>query len=386
MNIIFMNWACFCAEDTCLALRNLGHKVQVMQITEEAHTIIDEKLADNLCTAIQSFHCDLVFSLNYFPTISVACQKSHCKYVSWIYDCPQTKVYDATASNDCNRIFTFDSHMADLLNQRGVNTITYAPLAANVKRLTSTAITAAHKQKYTCDISFVGSLYNEDHNFYERLLAKSQSPYLEGYLNGIIQAQKHVFGYNFLSECLTPEITEAIRKVMPYTLTKDSNIREEEVYADYYLARRLATIDRMELLYCLGEFFNVNLYTTSDASIGKVKNCGKLHYYEEMPYLFRLSNINLNISLRSIKNGIPLRAMDILGCGGFLMSNFQSDLLRHFEPEVHFTAYSSVSEAVDKCNYYLTHEEERRKIASNALTLMQNEHTYEIRLQQMLSD
>ena len=173
---------------------------------------------------------------------------------------------------------------------------------------------------------------------------------------------------------------------MPYTLTEGSNIREEEVYADYYLARRLATIDRIELLYCLGEFFDVNLYTTSDAAIGKVKNHGKIHYYNEMPYLFRASKINLNISLRSIKNGIPLRAMDILGCGGFLMSHFQSDLLRHFEPEVHFTAYSSVPEAVDKCSYYLTHEEERQRIASNALELMQKEHTYEIRLQEMLSD
>ena len=61
-------------------------------------------------------------------------------------------------------------------------------------------------------------------------------------------------------------------------------------------------------------------------------------------------------------------------------------LLRHFEPEVHFTAYSSVPEAVDKCNYYLAHEEERQRIASNALELMQKEHTYEIRLQEMLSD
>lgn len=386
MNIIFMNWACFCAEDTCEALRNLGHKVRIMQITEEAHTIIDEKLADTLCSSIKSFHCDLVFSLNYFPTVSVACQKSNCKYVSWIYDCPQTKVYDTTASNDCNRIFTFDSHMAEVLNQRGVNTVTYAPLAANVKRLTASAIPSAYKIKYNCDISFVGSLYNEEHNFYERLLTKAQSPYLEGYLEGVLQAQKHVFGYNFLAECLTPEVTETIRKAMPYTLTEGSNIREEEVYADYYLARRLATIDRMELLYCLGEFFDVNLYTTSDAAIGKVKNHGKIHYYNEMPYLFRASKINLNISLRSIKNGIPLRAMDILGCGGFLMSNFQSDLLRHFEPEVHFTAYSSVPEAVDKCSYYLTHEEERQRIASNALELMQKEHTYEIRLQEMLSD
>lgn len=386
MNIIFLNWACFCAPDTCDALRNLGHKVKVMQISDDAHVTIDETFIRELTGSIREFHCDVVFSLNFFPSASIACQETGCRYISWIYDCPQVKVYDKTAANDCNRIFSFDSHMTEQLNSRGVNTVTYAPLAANVKRLTATAITAEQKSRYAGDISFVGNLYNEEHNFYERLLEKAQSPYLEGYLEGILQAQKHVFGYNLLSDCLTPEITAAIRQHMPFSVPEGSFLREEEIYADYYLARRLATIDRMELLYCLGEFFDVHLYTTSDVSVGKVKNHGKIHYYDEMPALFRISKINLNISLRSIKNGIPLRAMDILGCGGFLMSNFQSDLLRHFEPEVHFTAYSSVPEAVDKCNYYLTHEKERQRIASNALELMNKEHTYEVRLQQMLSD
>lgn len=386
MNIIFLNWACFCAPDTCEALRNLGHKVQIIPLSDKAHKQIDEEFIAQLQSAINNFQCELVFSLNYFPSVSIACQQVSCQYMSWIYDNPQTKVYDKTAANDCNRIFTFDSHMAMQLNQRGVNTVTYAPLAANVRRLTSTVISNAHRKKYSCDISFVGNLYNEGHNFYERLLNAAHSSYLEGYLDGILQSQKNVFGYNFLAECLTPEITSLIRQALPYTLSEGSYLHEEEVYADYYLSRRLATIDRSELLYCLGELFDVNLYTSSDASLGKVNNHGKIDYYNEMPILFRLSRININSSLRSIKNGIPLRAMDILGCGGFLMSNFQSDFLRHFEPEIHFTAYSSVPEAVDKCNYYLTHEEERQRIASNALELMQKEHTYEIRLQEMLSD
>ena len=139
MNIIFLNWACFCAPDTCEALRNLGHKVKVMQITEDAHVKIDEKFIQQLTNMINEFHCELVFSLNFFPSASIACQTAHCRYISWIYDCPQVKVYDKTAMNDCNRIFSFDSHIAEQLNSRGVNTVTYAPLAVNVNRLISKA-------------------------------------------------------------------------------------------------------------------------------------------------------------------------------------------------------------------------------------------------------
>lgn len=384
MNIIFINWACFCAYDVHEALYKLGHRIQDITITDKAHTEIDELFLADLSKQIKESHCELVFSLNYFPTVSIACQQNNCHYISWIYDNPQTKVYDQTATNSCNHIFTFDSYMAKQLNLRGVSTITYAPLAANVSRLTSSAITPKHIAKYQCEVSFVGSLYNESHNFYERLLSKAQTPYLTGYLEGILEAQKRVYGYNFLAECLTPEITKMIHKYMPYLPSEGSYIREEEIYADYYLAHRLATIERTELIYCLSEFFDVHLYTHEKVQIGKAKNRGNIAYMNEMPFLFRIAAINLNCTLRSIKNGIPLRAMDILGAGGFLLTNFQEDFLQHFEEDKHFVSYSTLQEALDKCDYYIEHEDARKRIANHALSLMEKEHTFEHRLQLIL--
>lgn len=67
------------------------------------------------------------------------------------------------------------------------------------------------------------------------------------------------------------------------------------------------------------------------------------------------------------------------------MTNFQEDFLLHFEEGVHFESYSSLPEALDKCHYYLAHETERQKIAAQALELMQREHTFEVRLQQLLN-
>ena len=103
-----------------------------------------------------------------------------------------------------------------------------------------------------------------------------------------------------------------------------------------------------------------------------------------MPKLFRIAKINLNDTRRSNKCGIPLRAMDIMGCGGFLLSNYQEDFFKHFEPDVHFAMYGSVEEAIDKSDFYLKHDSEREDIKRNALELMKKDHTYEIRLRQML--
>ena len=384
MNIIFLNWACFCSFDACQALINLGHNVMKIELPDSVHTQIDEEFVDGLAHEIKEFHCDAAMSLNYFPSISEACRKTDCHYISWIYDNPQTKVYDATITNICNHVFTFDSHMAKQLSERGVTTVTYAPLAANVARLTEQPITPAIRKKYDCEISFVGSLYNEKHNFYERLMDKAQNPYLQGYIDGILEAQKRVLGFNFMADCITPEIKAEIRQFMPYIPAEGSYIREEEIYADYYLSRKLAYIDRLELLYSLGEYFDVHHYTHSDEVIGKVKNRGGINYFDEMPYLFRVSQINLNCSLRSIKNGIPLRAMDILGCGGFLMTNYQEDFFLHFEPDKHFVYYSSLQDALEKCDYYIAHPDKQQIIRNNALEIMAKEHTFEFRLNEML--
>ncbi|MCR4806605.1 MAG: DUF3880 domain-containing protein [Lachnospiraceae bacterium] len=83
----------------------------------------------------------------------------------------------------------------------------------------------------------------------------------------------------------------------------------------------------------------------------------------EMPKIFNLSRINLNMTMRPIEKGLPLRCFDILGCGGFLMTNYQEELDDMFVIGRDLEAYSSLEELIDKCAYYLTHEEERAAIA-----------------------
>ena len=121
-----------------------------------------------------------------------------------------------------------------------------------------------------------------------------------------------------------------------------------------------------------------------NATVGSCHNHGYVDYTTEMPKVFAGSRINLNISLKSIRHGIPLRAMEIMGAGGFLLSNFQSDFLLHFEPGIDFVYYEDCKDAIEKAHYYLSHEEERLAIAENGLQKIRAAHTYEIRLAEMI--
>ena len=75
--------------------------------------------------------------------------------------------------------------------------------------------------------------------------------------------------------------------------------------------------------------------------------------------------------------------MDILGNGGFLLTNYQQDLFELLEPGVDFVYYTSKEEALSKIAYYLEHEDERRQIAGHARQTMQ-QFDYKNRLSDML--
>ena len=92
---------------------------------------------------------------------------------------------------------------------------------------------------------------------------------------------------------------------------------------------------------------------------------GGINYDEVMPKIFYLSKINLNITLRSIETGVPLRVFDIMSVGGFVMSNYQEELEELFVPDKEIVLFKDIPELLDKVNYYLSHEEERIRIAMN---------------------
>ena len=75
---------------------------------------------------------------------------------------------------------------------------------------------------------------------------------------------------------------------------------------------------------------------------------GIVSYTAEMPDIFHTTKINLNITLRSITSGIPLRAIDILGCGGFLLSNYQPELCEYFTPDVDFVYFEDPDDLAEK--------------------------------------
>lgn len=243
-------------------------------------------------------------------------------------------------------------------------------LPANTKKWNHLATLVHNTNRSVSDLSFVGALYDEQHNLYDDKLHLDNHLYLKGYLNGIMDAQSMIYGYNFIEDMLTPDILASLQSISPYVPNKDSIVSDSYVYAQYFINRKLTQLERRNYLSAIGEQYGsdyrLHLFTLNQEScIPGFQQLGITGYDTEMPYIFHDSKINLNISLRSITNGIPLRCMDILSAGGFLLTNYQADFNMNFIAGEDYDYYENSHSLLNKIDYYLSHDKERLEMAEN---------------------
>lgn len=383
MKILFIDTPAFAKLDMIEAFQS-HHITCDLFLDEHYHERRNQDLEQHFDIAIEQADYDFVFSFNYFPIVSYCCMKHDVRYVSYVYDSPLVSLYSYTLINPCNFVFTFDKATYLQFQNAGINTVYYLPMAANVKRLLSLTQSTDAFAKYKGDVSFVGSLYTEDHNLFDRMTGLPD--FTRGYLDGIMDLQQKVYGNFFIEELLHDNILKDMMHSLEYKTQKDSVESPAYVYANYFISRKITAKERHDLLLAISNIFSLKLYSPRpDVSLPHVTYMGIVDYYNEMPLVFRNSKINLNISLKSIQTGIPLRCMDILGSGGFLLSNFQADFLDMFAPGEDFVYYESEEDLIQKIAYYLSHESERMQTIENAVGKMLEKHTYEHRVAAILN-
>ena len=379
MTILFIEWKSFGNSDIKDAFAAEGHRVVCYPFSNRDPRR-DCEVEESLTASLHKETPDIVFSFNYFPVISNVCKKENIRYISWIYDSPYVMLYSYTVINPCNTIYVFDKELYLEFHNAGIETVRYMPMAADTARLDRICSASL---PFLYNVSFVGSLYTEDHNFFDRMT--NLSDYAKGYLDAIMSAQMKVQGYNFIQESLAP-VMDDLYRALPMDPNPDGVESKEYLYAQYVINRKITGMERADLIDAVTKRFHFDLFTPNpDFSMPNLTNHGSVDYYSQMPLVFRQSRINLNISLRSIKSGIPLRAFDIMGSGGFLMSNFQADFLDDFVPGEDFVYYESREDLLDKTAYYLSHEEERAAIAANGHGKVAAAHTYRHRVREMMA-
>lgn len=392
MHILMYRWKAYNYRDIEQTFLLLGHTVDNIEqelgsydVSPEFERVIEEK--------IRGTHYDMVFTVNYFPLISNVCERTGVKYVSWTCDNPLISMYHESVFHACNYIFTFDKTNYLEFRGMGVKHIWYLPLAVDTERMDALlgapeeagrwkAAQDPEMRKYRGDVAFVGSLY--ERNSYDKI--KNRLPeYLRGYFDAVMEAQLNISGANIVEPMLTTNILEQLQEYFQLEKSEGSFSDLGLIFQTTVLGFKIAEIERRRALIELSKHYKVNVYSNSDVSdLLQIQYCGSVDYWSEMPKVFRMSKINLNFTIPNIKSGIPLRIWDVLGCGGFLLTNYQAEIPYYFKEGEDLVCFDGLEDLCEKVGYYLEHEEERKRIAWNGYHKVREKHSYIERIRTIL--
>lgn len=379
MKILFWQWHSFMGKGMERALHrlNIAYDTFFYQMNDWES---DDRFAEQLEKRISQQAYDAVISINFNPVISDVCQNHKLPYRAWVYDSPIHIRNVQALKNSYTKVYFFDRGQAEEYQRQGINA-GYLPLAADVETFYPVAVTEVDKKEYGAEISLVGKLYQ---TVYPQYMAPLKE-YDRGYLEGVIAAQKKVYGGYFLPDFITDELIQNMNAVYQKQWNGEITVNHREI--EFLLASEITRRERQEILTLLSNHFDVALYSgEQDVAIPKIRKKNYIYYYTQMPKAFKCSKVNLNISLKTIRTGIPLRILDILASGGFVISNFQEELAEYFRLGEEMVTYGDLEELYYLVNYYLQHEEERKEIADRGLQRVKEDFRFEERMKVILED
>lgn len=382
-NILYYCWNEYTHKDAIQVLKELGHHVYISQNVFNKYDN-DDVFMENIQDSIRENHIDLLFSFNYFPDLSRVANIVNIPYISWVFDSPHRTLDSVTLGNNCNHVYLFDFLLFEKYQMQGFSTVHHMPLACNVPRLEKQleSFYSVVPRPYQHDISFLGTLYNDEFNFFDQI--KYLPPYIRGYIDAAMESQKQLYGMDMISPLLNDSICQEILKYINLDMSDNYRKCQKELLVSM-LQKNITVKERTNLLTVLGEHYALDHYAGQSSSYLPVNYKGYADYYEEMPFIFATSKINLNITLRSILSGIPLRVIDILGAGGFCITNYQAELSNYFINNESIVWYEDYKDLFEKVHYYLNHDKEREMIAQKGHEIIRDNFSYQALLPKILA-
>lgn len=366
-------------------LNEMGHQVGIYPCPME-QVERDAGRQEEFERFIRSNALDLLISNTFYACAAEASHQYGIKYAVYGMDSPHYGLWQAKqARYDNVYLFQFDQRECTVLRQNGYRNIWYMPLAARNKD--SLIVTDDDVRKYRADISFVGSVYTA--NVFDELSASFPNTITDTVMELIEESAFRWDGADRITKQLEQETDPYWDKLYEMFRRMDTGVRleipKEYLLKSWMIDRKLTNIERNMVLELLAERYDLKLYTRETEKVAPViKRFGEVDSGTDAMKVFYSSKINLNLTLRSIESGLPLRIFDIMSVGGFVLTDYREDAAELFEEDKEIVMYRSPEEMLDKIDYYLSHEEDRIRIGVNAWQKVKGEYSYGAQLAKIL--
>lgn len=364
------------------ALASLG--VLTQEVDVGAGSTMRPGFVEDMLRRVLSFRPDFVLTVNHLGVdregaLAELLEKMSLPLASWFVDSPHLILHRYPGLARPNTaVFTWDEETADPLRKQGFPLVVHLPLAAD-ERVFRPGLKPLRKT-LRADAGFVG----------DSMVAKAAERFADAAPTGLLARD-----YRKLAQGLAeaPETAPAdfLRRAFPEHAKAFEELPNNERKLSYealltweatraYRSGCVRKITAFDAVVAGDEHWKDVLPPSPSLRLAP-----RLDYYRDLPRFYPGVKVNLNCTSRQMKSAVNQRVFDVPACGGFVLTDRQTGLERLFEPGKETAVFDHPEEITDMVRHYLDHEAERRRLTQAARTRVLAEHTYERRLEQLLS-
>ena len=368
------------------ALRKLGIDHEIYP-TRMVDVFVNDSEAIEVAAHCRQSGITHIMSIHLIDTLAVAAQKARISYVALIWDAPYYKLFTDYGKMDNCWFSVFDRVDAQRFKDADISHILYQPLAVDEDQIREWDRQAEALREYKDEICFVGRLY--DDNFYDEFCSQLPQELQDYFVDLFENAAFRWDGIDRIHGTVNNELVAHIRAETPgFQMVNLFDIPDSVYFENGYVTRKIANIERICALNLLAEKYPVTLYTTSVTAkqrLRGVKIMPPICSEQDLYKTFRSSKVNLNISLKGIEGGTPQRIMDVMGAGGFVLTNYCPETADLFQEDKEIVMFRTPEELLEKADYYLKHDKEREEIAQNGHVKVMQRYTYTEKIKKLLA-
>lgn len=366
--------------DVIEILEKRGHQLMIEKISDDDLKVLKsftENRENNLLHKIQTADWDIIFSLDYYPCVSMMCEMIKKWYVSWCLEPPFSNLYSSSIVNPRNLIFTADKWLAESFQREGIFNISYLSEGVNIDRCNRIKAGLGNERDIL-ECFMIGEICEP--SWQELFQTEHLLDATLGYLEGLTASQALIYGYDFWQKRLPKYLYRDLVNNSKLRLRHDSIQEIQQYYAEQCFYPKTTAVDRSVTVKMLSSTCNVNIYSKEKSfEQMNIKNHGEISLREKQELIGK-SKVNINIAPRGFKDGIYGHALQIMGMGGFLITDYRRALEEEFVPGKDFVIFEDMKHLAECVGHYLKESEEREKIAKNAFEKIQENYQLEQRI------
>lgn len=376
MNILYLKNSRGYHFDLLEILKKRNHSLIIEEIPDEEvllQKILVKGKDTKLWEKLETDKWEIIFTLDYYPCISMLCNKMNKYYVSWNLEPPFSNLYSSTVINSGNLVFTADKWLAETFQRDGIKNVFYLPEGVNLERCNRISV-----RETEIDCSLIGD--SKIPSWQELFQTEHLLDATLGYLEGILASQNLIYGRDFFAGGLPDYLYKDLMNNSAIRLPNDSVQSIQHYYAEQCFYPRTTAVDRTIAAKVLTKVSTVNLYTDDkEFQYSNLINGGKVPYEKRLEIIAK-SKINVSISPRGLRSGIYGHNLQIMGMKGFLITDYKDTLEDEFVSGEDLIIYEDMKHLADSVEYYLKHPEEREKTGIRAYNKVVEKHSLEHRI------